>query len=62
MASNSRVKKVSPVKTGSTLKMETIYSSKVLVDIYWTMWSYVPDNRILHGHCRENLKSNNPQY
>jgi hypothetical protein len=41
----------------SALKIESTYSSKLLLDIWWTMWCYIPEDRTLHNlHC-ENLKS-----
>jgi hypothetical protein len=30
-----------------TLKMEATYSSKMLVDFQWTVWCYIPQDRIL---------------
>jgi hypothetical protein len=39
--------------------MEAICSSKTLVDFYWTMWPYIPEDGIPESHCCENLKSNN---
>jgi hypothetical protein len=37
--------------------MESIYSSKILVDFQQTTWCYIPDDRILHRHRCENLKA-----
>jgi hypothetical protein len=39
-----------------TLKMETCYS-KTSVDFQQTTWRYIPENRALHNHHCENLKS-----
>jgi hypothetical protein len=36
-----------------TLEMVVTCFSKMLVD-----WRYIPENRTLHSHCCENLKSN----
>jgi hypothetical protein len=39
-----------------TLKMEAIWSSKMYVAFQQTAWRYIPEDRTLHHHCRENLK------
>jgi hypothetical protein len=41
----------------TTLKMEVICSSKMLVDFQWTTPCYITEDRTLHNHCCENLKS-----
>jgi hypothetical protein len=41
-----------------TLKMDTICSSKSLVDFHQTMWHYIPDERAVYSHHYANLKSN----
>jgi hypothetical protein len=41
----------------STMKMYAICSSKKSVDFHQTIWHYVPEDRILHSHHCENLKS-----
>jgi hypothetical protein len=40
-----------------TLKMEATFSSKTSVDFRRTTWCYIPEDRTLHNHCCENLKS-----
>jgi hypothetical protein len=39
------------------LKMEVTFSSKTSVDFHWTTWRYIPDDRVLHNHHCETLKS-----
>jgi uncharacterized phage-associated protein len=29
----------------------------MLVDFQWAAWHYIPKDRTLYNHCRENLKS-----
>lgn len=41
----------------STLKKQATYSSEKSVGFQRTTLYYVPDNRALHDHCCENLKS-----
>jgi hypothetical protein len=42
---------------GFLLKMGAIYSSETSVDLKRTAWPYIPEDRTLHNHRRENLKS-----
>jgi hypothetical protein len=37
--------------------METIFFSETSINIYWTIWSYIPEGRIVHSHRCENLRS-----
>jgi hypothetical protein len=39
----------------STLKMEVTCFPKMLVDLRWIAWHYVPEDRTLHNHHCENL-------
>jgi hypothetical protein len=39
------------------LKMEVTCSSETWVDFQQAAWRYVPEDRNLHNHCCENLKS-----
>jgi hypothetical protein len=48
---------VSSLTYSSIMKMEDTWSSKTLVDLQWTTWHYIPEDRTLHNHCGENLKS-----
>jgi hypothetical protein len=41
----------------SKLKMEATCSSETSVDFQRTTWSYFPEDRSLHNHRREKLKS-----
>jgi hypothetical protein len=41
----------------STLKMEAACSSETPVDFQRTTWRYIPEDRTLHNHRCENLKS-----
>jgi hypothetical protein len=41
----------------STLKMETILSSEMVVDFQWTTQHYIPEDSTFHNHHCENLKS-----
>jgi hypothetical protein len=41
----------------STLKMEVTCSSKTLVVFRRMAWHYIPQDRTLHNHCCENLRS-----
>jgi hypothetical protein len=41
----------------STLKMKAICSSEELVDLHRTTRRYIPEDRTLHNHRCENLKS-----
>jgi hypothetical protein len=38
---------VSNMSHSSTLKMEATYSSETSVDIQWTIWRYIPEDRTL---------------
>jgi hypothetical protein len=40
-----------------TSKMEAAFSSETSVDFQQITWRYTPDDRTLHNHCCENLKS-----
>jgi hypothetical protein len=51
------MKQVSIFSGSSILKMEAICSSEISVDLPLTAWGYVPENRALHNHRCENLKS-----
>jgi hypothetical protein len=31
--------------------------SRTLVDLQWTAWWYIPEDRNLHNHCYESLRS-----
>jgi hypothetical protein len=44
--------------SSSTLKMETVRSSEMLVIFYETTRRHVPGDSTLHRHCRQNLGSN----
>jgi hypothetical protein len=41
----------------STLKIEVTCFSEMSVDFQWTTWHYIPEDRTLHNHCCENVKS-----
>jgi hypothetical protein len=41
----------------STLRMEATCSSETSVDSQRTTWRYIPEDRTLHNHRCENLKS-----
>jgi hypothetical protein len=41
----------------STLKIEAMCSSETPVEFQWTTQRYIPENRDLHNHRCENLKS-----
>jgi hypothetical protein len=41
-----------------TLKMEAICSSRMSVSLHQSTQHYIPEDRSLHIHCCENLKSN----
>jgi hypothetical protein len=49
---------VSYLAYSSALKMEAC-SSETSVDFQLTTPRYIPDDRTLHNHCSENLKSHN---
>jgi hypothetical protein len=38
--------------------MESICSSETLVDFHWTTWHCISEDRTLHSHYCQNLKSN----
>jgi hypothetical protein len=42
----------------STLNIEAVCSSQSLVGFHQTTWHFTPEDRTLHSHCCENLKSN----
>jgi hypothetical protein len=48
----------------STLKMEVTCSTETSVDFQRTTWRYIPEDRTLHNHRCENVKSckNNPVF
>jgi hypothetical protein len=48
---------VSCLAYSSTLKMEETCPSETLVDFQQTTQCYIPEDRSLHNHCCENLKS-----
>jgi hypothetical protein len=48
---------VSCLAYSSTLKVELICFSEMLVDFQQTTQRYIPNDRILHNHHCENLKS-----
>jgi hypothetical protein len=41
----------------SIKKIEEKYSSETSVDFQQTTWRYIPEDRTLHNHRSENLKS-----
>jgi hypothetical protein len=49
---------MSPPASGSTLKMEATCSSEMSVDFQRNILRYIPEDRTLHNHSSENLKSN----
>jgi hypothetical protein len=53
---------VSYMANSSNLKMEVICSSETPINFHWTTQHYIPEDRILHNHCCENLKSNIMQF
>jgi hypothetical protein len=56
LASNRHVAD-SKSSLASTLKMDMTCSSETSADFQQTTWCYIPDNRTIHNHCRENLES-----
>jgi hypothetical protein len=50
-------KMISRLAYSSALKMEAIYPSEMSVDFHWTTWRCIPEERTLHDHRCENLKS-----
>jgi hypothetical protein len=44
------------------LKMKLTCSSETLVDFQWTTWNYISENKTVHSHCCENLKSYTEYY
>jgi hypothetical protein len=48
---------VSHFAYSSTLKMNATHSSKTSFDFHWTTGHYILDDRRLHNHLYENLKS-----
>jgi hypothetical protein len=51
------VKLVSFLTASSTLNMEVTYSSEMLIDFQRATWRYIAEERPLHNHRCENLKS-----
>jgi hypothetical protein len=47
---------VSCLACTSTLKVEAICSSEVLVDFQWITWHFIPEDSTLHNHRCEHLK------
>jgi hypothetical protein len=43
------------------LLFEALHSSKLLMNFYQTVWRHIPEDITPHGHCHENLTSNNNQ-
>jgi hypothetical protein len=41
----------------TTLKMEAACSTETLLDFQQTTRRYIPEDRTIHNHCSENLKS-----
>jgi hypothetical protein len=39
--------------------MEERMSSEMLANVQQVIWHYIPEDRTLHNHCCENLKSYN---
>jgi hypothetical protein len=48
---------VSCVAYSSTLEMEVMSSSQTSADFQWAKWHYISEDRTLHNHGCENLKS-----
>jgi hypothetical protein len=48
---------VSCVAYSPTLKMEVTYSSETSLDFQWITWRYISEERNLHNHRCEKLKS-----
>jgi plasmid replication initiation protein len=48
---------VSCLAYSSTLKIEKTHSSETVANFEWTTWCYIPEDRTLHNHHCENLKS-----
>jgi hypothetical protein len=59
LQSSSAFTLISYLAYSLTLKMEATCSSKMSVDFEWTTQRYIPEDRTLHNHCCENLKSYN---
>jgi hypothetical protein len=53
---------ISCLAYSSTLTMKVIHSSETLVDLKWTTWGYILEDRTLHNHRCENLKSSISYY
>jgi hypothetical protein len=53
---------VSCLSYSSTLKMEAVHSSEMMVDVCQTAQLYILENNTLHSHCSENLKFCNRIY
>jgi hypothetical protein len=45
------------MKQASSKALLVACSSKMLVNFQWTTQRYIPEDRTLHNHCCENLKS-----
>jgi hypothetical protein len=50
------------VKKLIALKMEAIWASETLVNVYQSTWCYSPEDCLLRTHCCENLKSYHNKY
>jgi hypothetical protein len=48
---------VSWLAYSSTLKMKATCSPKTSLNFQWTTWPSFPEDRTIHNHCCENLKS-----
>jgi hypothetical protein len=48
---------ISCLAYSSTLKKEATCTSETSADFQWTALRYIPEDRILHNHRCENLKS-----
>jgi hypothetical protein len=47
----------------SHMKVNSVHSSEMLVNFYWTTWHHIPDDgTVLCCHCCQNFKCNNTGY
>jgi hypothetical protein len=53
----ARFMQISCLAYSVTVKMGATYSSEMSVDFQRTTWRYIPEDRTLHNHRCENLKS-----